>query len=118
MYNLLGFIALVAPALVIFNFPLGLMVFIIAFAVNMTLYYQSKNELGSRLESLSYVVRLIQCARNVIQTLSTSYKNLKPISKKAFNLLYTSGDVFVEYVKIAYLRELASYESIPTLGPL
>ncbi len=126
LYNLLGLIAFVAPAAIIFNFPLGLMVFIIAFAVNMTLYYQSKNELGSRLESLNYVVRLIQCAKNVIQTdipeirdsirtLSISYKNLKPISKKAFNLLYTSGDVFVEYVKIAYLRELASYESISRL---
>lgn len=123
LYNVLGIIGLFSPVFMFINLPLGLMVFIISFGINMTLYYKSKNELGSQLDALSYVVRLINCAKSIIdedipelkeytEQLASSYKKFRSVNKKAFNLLYTTGDVFVEYIKIVSLRELANYESI------
>lgn len=125
-YNLLGAAALLSPILMVFNLPLGLMIFIFVFAVNMTLYYKGKNELGAQLESLSYTVRLISSAKKIIDAdipelraytlrLASSYKNLKSINKKSFSILYTNGDPLIEYIKIISLRELANYESITRL---
>jgi len=124
LYKTLAISLILSPFLLIANVQLGLMVIIGLLFTNMTVYYKAKNEISMHLESLSYIVNMINCARKISEagldeikeysdTLRASYKKMKSVSVKSFySLFYTTQDPFLEYIKVVFLGELIAFESL------
>jgi len=124
LYKALAISLILSPLVLIANVQFGLLVILGLLFTNMTVYYKAKNEISMHLESLSYLVNMINCARRISGTgiseikeysdiLYTSYKKIKSVSVKSFyNLFYTTQDPFLEYVKVVFLGELIAFESL------
>lgn len=126
-YRLLCLAFLLSPLLLVVNPALGMMAIIATMFLNMSVYYRAKNELDSRLESLSYAVNLIISGRRLarldltfageeLSALRKALEHMKSFSLDSFySFFYQSGDPFMEYIKIVLLGELIAYESLQNL---
>jgi DNA mismatch repair ATPase MutS len=115
---------LLSPVVMAFDVPTGVIMLIAIFFINMTTYYKAKNELSGYLDSMSYMVNLISYSRKIadcnipeIQEYSENLKKtaskMKGTSIKSFyQIFYNTQDPFFEYIKILFLVELISFESI------
>jgi len=123
LYRLLSCVAIISPILALLKPNVGVPIAAVSFFINMTVYYKAKNEANSQLEALNYIVRMVNCAKKIstleseelseyTESLKESYKKVKAVNKRAFTLFYQSGDVLVEYGKIALLKELIDYEVV------
>lgn len=123
-YKLLTSILILSPLTMIINVELGLFLLIASFITNMTVYYKAKNNISSYLESLSYIVNLIGCARKISglhipeiekynNILKASTEKLSKTAVKSFYVLfYKTEDPFLEYIKVVFLGELIAFESL------
>lgn len=125
-YRILSVVAVLTVFLIFVNPAVGIPLFILSFATNLTVYYRAKNVLSTQLEVLAYIVSMVNCAKNIVDldikqisninsTLDECYKKVKSINKKSFSLFYMSSDPLVEYTKIALLTELIEYETISAI---
>ncbi len=117
-------ILLLSPFIILFNPPLGVMILIASFFYNMTTYYKTKNELSGYLDSMSYMVNLISYSNKIancnIAEIKDYTENLKKTASKMkgasiksfYQIFYSTQDPFTEYIKILFLVELISFESI------
>ncbi|HHW48265.1 MAG TPA: DNA mismatch repair protein MutS [Clostridiaceae bacterium] len=124
LYKVLAISLILSPLILIVNPYIGLFSILGLLFTNMTVYYKAKNEISMHLESLSYLVNMINCARRICGTgideikeyigiLHASYKKIKSVSVKSFyNLFYTTQDPFLEYIKVVFLGELIAFESL------
>lgn len=123
-YILLLIAFLLSPFVILLNFQLGIILFIASFFTNMAVYYKSKSELSGKLESINYMVSLINCSRRIAACRIPELENYNKAYKKAaskfrstgFNSFYpifynTQNEIF-EYFKILFLIELIAFESI------
>ncbi len=125
LYRLLSALALLAPLFLFLNAGLGVLLILVSFVTNMGVFYKARSEIGSDLGSLSYVVRVVRCVREIINariaglgelndTLSACFSQIKQIERKSFFLFFTSTgsmvDILAEYIKIILLRELIEHE--------
>jgi hypothetical protein len=124
LYKTLVISLVLSPLILIANPYIGLLAILGLLFTNMTVYYKAKNEISMHLESLSYIVNMINCARRISSIdiseikeyrnmLLASYKKIKSISIKSFySLFYTTQDPFLEYIKVVFLGELIAFESL------
>jgi DNA mismatch repair ATPase MutS len=113
-----------SPVIMIFSLSTGVLILIASFFYNMTTYYKTKNELAGYLDSMSYMVNLITYSRKISdcdipeikdysERLKKTASKMKGTSIKSFyQIFYNTQDPFFEYIKILFLVELISFESI------
>lgn len=123
-YLLLLAVFLLSPFVIIASPSLGVLLLIASFFTNMTTYYKAKNELSGYLDSMSYMVNLITSSRKIADCgipeldkytgrLKKTASKMKGTSIKSFyQIFYQTQDPFLEYIKILFLVELISFESI------
>jgi hypothetical protein len=126
-YRLLSIIALLSPFVLFFNIGLGALLIFLSIATNMFVYYKRRFDIAADLDALSYIVRLVQCVRQLIRAdltapdlmelkkrLHSQYGRINNIGKRGFYLFFNSPgslmDIVFEYVKIVLLKELIDYE--------
>lgn len=124
LYKVLSISLLLSPLILIFDKLLGIAVILGLFLTNMILYNKAKNEISGHLESLSYIVNMINYAKEISRTnskeiekyrnvLDSSCKKIKAVSVKSFySLFYITQDPFLEYIKVAFLGELIAFEGL------
>jgi DNA mismatch repair ATPase MutS len=117
-------IFLLSPFVMIVNLPVGVLLLISSFILNMTTYYKAKNLLSEHLDSMSYMVNLITYSMKTANcnipglerysaVLRKSASKFKSTGFKSFyQIFYNTQDPFLEYIKIIFLVELISFESI------
>lgn len=117
-------VLLLSPFIMVFDLPTGVLILIAIFFINMTTYYKAKNELSGYLDSMSYMVNLISYSRKIAdcnipevkdysEKLKKTASKMKGTSVKSFyQIFYNTQDPFFEYIKILFLVELISFESI------
>lgn len=127
IYRLLSAIALASPLALFVNTGLGVLLIILSVATNMLVYYKRRFEVAADLDALSYIVRLVQCVKRLINTdltapdlmqlrnrLQSQYDRLANIGKRGFYLFFTGTgsmfDIVCKYIKIILLKELIDYE--------
>jgi len=122
-YRLLAIMAGISTILAFIKPDIGIPLFILSFITNITIYYKTKTEIGIRLQSLSYILNMLNTAKSIslseieeiseaCEKLSLSYNRAKNIGKKSYNLFYSSSDPLMEYIKIAFLSEIIQYETL------
>ncbi len=115
---------LASPLVMIADISTGLLLLIVMFIANMTTYYKAKNDREVYMESLSYVVNLINYSKKIahdsIQGIEEYTAELKKTSDKIksfgiksfYQLFYQTGDIFLEPIKVLFFIELIAFESL------
>ncbi|MEN6316345.1 MAG: DNA mismatch repair protein MutS [Clostridiaceae bacterium] len=123
-YISLVIVLVLSPVLMVFNLNAGILLLIASFIANMTTYYKAKNEFSAQLDSMSYMVNLINYSRKAanfdIPELKEYTDRLKNNAlkfkgtgiKSFYQIFYNTQDPYFEYFKIIFLVELIAYESI------
>ncbi|HHW32108.1 MAG TPA: DNA mismatch repair protein MutS [Clostridiaceae bacterium] len=124
LYMALAIALLLSPLALAVNVPAGIMLIIGIMITNTTIYYKARNEISSHLDSLSYIVNMISCGKNISRLdipeieeykikLDSMYKKTKTFTVKSFyTLFYRTEDPFLEYIKVVFLGELIAFESL------
>lgn len=123
-YIFLVAVFLLSPFVMAFDLSTGIMLMIASFFINMTTYYKAKNVLSAQLDSMSFMVNLINYAIKIIESnipeLAEYTERLKKASAKMkgtgiksfYQIFYNTQDPFLEYFKTTFLVELIAFESI------
>lgn len=123
-YILLLIIFLLSPVILVINFPVGIIYFVASFFTNMTVYYKAKNDREQYMNQLNYLINLTVYSRKIADagipgieeytgTLRSLLKKIKGVSIKSFyQIFYNTNDIFLEPIKVVFLVELISFESL------
>lgn len=115
---------LASPLVMIVSVPVGLLAFVAIFIFNMTVYYKAKNDREVYMDSLSYIVNLINYSKKIAnanipgieeytESLKKTSDKIKSFSVKSFyQLFYQTGDIILEPLKVVFLIELIAFESL------
>jgi hypothetical protein len=115
---------LASPLVMIANAGVGILFFIVIFITNMTVYYKAKNEREVYMESLSYMVNLINYSKKIAHDSIGGIEGYTAVLKKAsdkirsfgiksfYQLFYQTGDIFLEPIKVIFFVELIAFESL------
>ncbi len=119
IFPLIGFIALVALLLVIFQY-LHFIVLIAIFSVNIVIHYLVKRKIDIYIYSFQYLGVLIRTAerlsllnfielKDIQKDLIKYLKETKDIAKKIFTLQFKDEFGFVEYLNIYFLWDISGF---------
>lgn len=123
IYRILSAIPVLSILVAAFNFGTGISMLAFSFIINLVVYYKAKNDEAAHLETISYIINLLNCSKKITDLkiegleginskLKRCYSKVKSLNKRSFTILYSTGDPFTEYIKIAFLIELIAYESV------
>jgi DNA mismatch repair ATPase MutS len=126
LYRILQVLSVLSAVLMYLKPQAGALLLVPTLIGNILVYYKRKSLIGSQLESISYMVSLVNCAKKIINTdikevsqyiddLKSSFKKIRGIGRRGYNAFYTNGDPFLEYIKIVFLKELIDHEYITSI---
>jgi len=123
VYKILALLPIASVLLCLFAPKVGFIVLLASFITNMLIYLKMKENIKAQIFSISYAARMISIAAKITDldiggmdayknSIRKSLRKLKGIGRRMYFLMDTSGDYFVEYLKMIFLLELLSYNRI------
>jgi len=125
LYTVLAMLPLILPFIMIVSVPVGVIGLFVAFAVNMVVYYRTKNHIAIEIPSIKYLHSLLKCckrlckikpleAQPVMDDIRQYYKSLKSIRRNLPGASSASAagefsSVMVEYFNIMFLSDIRNF---------
>ena len=126
LYVLLALLPVASIALMFFSLKYGIVSLIIAFTINMLVYYRNKNRLENKLFSITYAAAIINTGKRLTSIKHPEFdayvkdikKNVKPIKKISFwgKMVSTGGggefNFISEYIRMLFMLDFIAYNRI------
>ncbi|QUW23167.1 hypothetical protein JSQ81_06280 [Sporosarcina sp. Marseille-Q4063] len=126
LYVLLALLPVASVAVMFFSLQYGIVSLIIAFTINMLVYYRNKNRLENKMFSITYAAAVINTGKRLTSVnhpelnayVNDIKKNVKPIKKISFwgTMISTGGggefDFISEYIRMLFMLDFIAYNKI------
>ena len=123
LYTALALMPLLMPALMIYSIPMGVIGLVAVFAVNMMVYYRTKNRIAIEIPSIKYLISMLKCCKGLLKMKALEnqpymdeirryYKALKSLKRNMPAMTSAAGDLagsFFEYINIMFLSDIRNY---------
>ena len=124
LYVILALLPVGAIALMFFSLTYGIPSLVLAFTINMLIYYRNKSSLENKLFSITYAAAIINTGKKLSAINepeldpSTIRKNVKPLKKVSFwGMMVSTGgggefDFISEYIRMIFMLDFIAYNRI------